>query len=427
MTAWLLIAASLAVQTAPVPAAPSPATEERLAEILVHGNHTTSDADVAAAAGLVVGTPLPPGAIEAAKKRLEKTGRFEGVDIRKRYRSIDRLDDVVLVILIDEKPHPLDLPSPPVLRPMTKLKDGLMFLPELSYEDGYGLSYGARVTFADVLGKRGRLSIPLTWGADRRVAVEADRRFRTGPFSRLSAGAALSRREHPRFDVPDRRGQLWARAERALPGHLRVGGGWRWSDVSFGSPATPALDLDERMTTAGVDLALDTRVDPTFPRNAIYARAAWEHLDFDARPSRQRVTLDGRGYVGLVGSAVLGVRAFHGRADGPLPVYEQWLLGGQSTVRGFKTGTAIGDRLTTGSLELRMPFSSPLKVAKTGVSVFWDTGTTWDAGARLADQPWKHGYGAGVFAIATIFQMKLEVAHGSDGDTRLHASAGFTF
>jgi hypothetical protein len=419
MTAWLLIAASLAVQTAPVPAAPSPATEERLAEILVHGNHTTRAADVAAAAGLVVGTPLPPGAIEAAKKRLEKTGRFEGVDIRKRYRSIDRLDDVVLVILIDEKPHPLDLPSPPVLRPMTKLKDGLMFLPELSYEDGYGLSYGARVTFADVLGKRGRLSIPLTWGADRR--------FRTGPFSRLAAGAALSRREHPRFDVPDRRGQLWARAERALPGHLRVGGGWRWSDVSFGSPATPALDLDERMTTAGVDLALDTRVDPTFPRNAIYARAAWEHLDFDARPSRQRVTLDGRGYVGLVGSAVLGVRAFHGRADGPLPVYEQWLLGGQSTVRGFKTGSAIGDRLTTGSLELRLPFSSPLKVAKTGVSVFWDTGTTWDAGARLADQPWKHGYGAGVFAIATIFQMKLEVAHGSDGDTRLHASAGFTF
>jgi outer membrane protein assembly factor BamA len=220
---------------------------------------------------------------------------------------------------------------------------------------------------------------------------------------------------------------VWARAERALPGRLRAGAGWRWSDVSFGSPATPGLDLDERMVEAGLDLTLDTRVDPTFPRNAVYARAAWEHLDFDARPSRRRVTLDGRGYAGLIGSTVLGIRAFHGRADGPLPIYEQWLLGGQSTVRGFRAGSAIGDRITTGSLELRMPFSSPLKVAKTGVSVFWDTGTTWDAGMRLADQRWKHGYGAGLFTIATIFQLKLEVAHGSDGDTRLHVGAGFTF
>ena len=29
----------------------------------------------------------------------------------------------------------------------------------------------------------------------------------------------------------------------------------------------------------------------------------------------------------------------HGRADGPLPPYEQWLLGGPSSVRGFSTGS----------------------------------------------------------------------------------------
>ena len=41
--------------------------------------------------------------------------------------------------------------------------------------------------------------------------------------------------------------------------------------------------------------------DPTFPRNAVYARAEWEHLDFEAQPARNRATVDGRGFLGLFG------------------------------------------------------------------------------------------------------------------------------
>lgn len=430
----------VAVQTpipAGAPSGPSPAPRligpeapsepERLVEIVVHGNHTTTDADIAAAAGLTIGVPIGAETIAAATRRLETTGRFEGVEIRKRYRSLAAMDQVVLVILIDERPHPMDLPSPPVLRPFTTLRDGLMFLPLVSFSDGYGLSYGARFTFADVLGRRGRISVPLTWGAERRVAAEVERKFRTGPLSRVEGGAGLLRREHPLFEVSDRRGQVWLRGERALPGAIRIGGGWSWTDVSFGGPATPALDLDERMTTAGLDVALDTRTDPTFPRNAVHARAAWEHLSFDARPSRQRVTLDGRGYVGLVGSSVLGLRLQHGRADGPLPPYEQWLLGGPSSLRGFGTGSFAGDRFAAASLELRLPFSSPLRVAKTGVAVFVDRGAVWAFDQTLTARDWKQGYGAGVFAIATVFQFRLDVAHGQGRGTRAHVSAGLTF
>ena len=148
--AWIVLAVALG--QAPPAIAPAPA-QERLVEIVVHGNHTTTDADVAAAAGLTIGAPLAPEAVVEAKRRLEKTGRFDGIDIRKRYRSIASAEDVVLVIVIDERPHPLELPSPPVLRPITKLKNSTMFLPILSFTDGYGLSYGARFTFADVLGR----------------------------------------------------------------------------------------------------------------------------------------------------------------------------------------------------------------------------------------------------------------------------------
>jgi hypothetical protein len=408
-----------------------PPAAERLVEVVVHGNHTTPDTEVVTIAGLAVGEPLAAGAVASATKRLESADRFESVEIRKRYRSIERLTDVVLVILVDERPRPMELPAPPaltpVLTPFRKLRDGLMFLPIVSFADGYGLSYGAQFTFADVLGKRSRIGVPLTWGAERRAAVEVERKFRRGPVTRVEAGAEIVRREHPFFDVPDRRGEVWARAERALPLALRVGGGVRWSDIAFGGASTPALDAHDRLLASGVDVTLDTRVDPTFPRNAVYARVAWEHLRFDAAPSRQRTILDGRGYLGLVGSSVLVLRAMHGRADGPLPLYEQWLLGGPSSVRGFRTGSFVGDRVTSGSIELRVPFSSPLRVGKTGVAVFVDRGAVWSYDQRLADADWKQGYGAGVFAIATVFQFRLDVAHGQGRGTRAHVSAGLSF
>jgi len=432
MIAALLLAlgcaiAAPAVQDAIPSASPAAPAAERLVDVLVHGNHTTPDADVIAIAGLTIGAPLAPDAMAAATKRLESADRFEAVEIRKRYRSIEHADEVVLVILIDERPHPMEVPGPPVTKPFRTLRDGLMFLPLVSYTDGYGLSYGAQFSFADVLGKRSRIGVPLTWGAERRVAVELERKFQHGPVSRLEGGTGIIRREHPFYDVPDRRGEVWARAERALPLALRVGGGVRWSDIAFGGESTPAFDLDDRLLASGVDLTLDTRADPTFPRNAVYARAAWEHLDFEAQPARNRTTLEGRGFVGLFGSSVLALRATHGRADGALPPYEQWLLGGPSSVRGFSTGSEVGDRIVSGSIELRLPFSSPLRVAKTGVAVFLDRGAVWNDGQRLADADWKQGYGAGVFAIATVFQLRLDVAHGQGRGTRAHFSAGLSF
>ena len=429
MIAALLLALGCATAAAPGQEAAPPAVPvaERLVDVVVHGNHTTPDDDVIAIAGLTVGGPLAADAVAAATKRLESADRFEAVDIRKRYRSIERFDEVVLVILIDERPHPMELPGPPVMKPFRTLRDGLMFLPLISYTDGYGLSYGAQFSFADVLGKRSRIGVPLTWGAERRVAVELERKFSRGPVSRVEGGGGLVRREHPFYEVPDRRGEVWARAERALPLALRVGGGVRWSDISFADESAPVLDLDDRLLASGVDVTLDTRTDPTFPRNAVYARAAWEHLDFEAQPARNRTTLEGRGFLGLFGSSVLALRATHGRADGALPPYEQWLLGGPSSVRGFSTGSEVGDRIVSGSIELRLPFSSPLRVAKTGVAVFLDRGAVWNDGQRLADADWKQGYGAGVFAIATVFQLRLDVAHGQGRGTRAHFSAGLSF
>ncbi len=45
----------------------------------------------------------------------------------------------------------------------------------------------------------------------------------------------------------------------------------------------------------------------------------------------------------------------------------------------------------------------------------------------MKDAPWHRGVGGGVFLIATIVRINLDVAHGlKDGDTRVHLSSGFS-
>ena len=83
--------------------------------------------------------------------------------------------------------------------------------------------------------------------------------------------------------------------------------------------------------------------------------------------------------------------------------------------------------MVTGSLELRMPLSSPLSVGKLGVSVFVDTGKAYDKGEQFADQPFKTGIGGGVWLTLAAFRMGLSVAHGLGADTRVNFGAGITF
>jgi outer membrane protein assembly factor BamA len=80
------------------------------------------------------------------------------------------------------------------------------------------------------------------------------------------------------------------------------------------------------------------------------------------------------------------------------------------------------------SAELRYPITSVLSGAKLGVSAFMDAGKTFDVGQRLDDATWHRGVGGGIFLIATIVRINLDVARGlKTGDTRVHLSSGFSF
>ena len=232
----------------------------------------------------------------------------------------------------------------------------------------------------------------------------------------------MSSRNNLHFDLDDRRVEAWARAEHELVRGLTAGGGVRWSDVEFG-------DLDDRFTSYSADLTLDTRSDPAFPRNAVYATAAWEAMDFGGgAPTINRYRFEARGYVGLVGQTVVSLRALHQAADRPQPGYAQFLLGGGSSLRGHRTGAFAGDRLAAASIELRVPLDSPLRTGRAGFTFFYDAGAVYDVGVRLGDATFHQGAGAGVFLSAPFVHLNLEV--GKDlkgGRTRVHFSTGFIF
>jgi len=411
-------AALAAVLLAPPAAGQTPSTVV-VSAFRVHGNYRTPDAEVIRLTGLQVGDALDAAALRQAEDRLRASGQFAAVEVKERFQSLTDASHAVLVVLVTEKEVPPG--GNPLVRPFKKAAHGLMFLPVLDYTEEYGFTYGGRASFVDWPGRGARVSVPLTWGGEKRAAVEIDRAFTRARLGRVSGGVAVWTRQNPHFDLDDHRVEAWARGEHELARGLTAGAEARWARVTFGG-------VGDRVTSAGVDLTFDTRTDPAFPRNAVLARASWRASSFRSAPRTVHTyTLEGRGYVGLIGQMVLSVRALYEGAGEPLPAFAQPLLGGAATLRGHRAGAYAGDQLATSSIELRVPLDSPMGLGRAGVKVFFDAGAVFAAGTSLRDATFHQGAGGGVFFTAPLVRFDLDVGHDLHHGARVHVTAGFSF
>jgi outer membrane protein assembly factor BamA len=418
-----LLAALALTQTASPP-------QEVVAAVQIHGNTLTPDDEVRRIAGLTAGMRFETDTIVKATDLLRKSRKFESVQVLKRFASISDLSQILLVVIVDEGAVHVEMTGDPnhPTRVVKSRGPKVMILPVLGAEDGYGASYGVRLALPDPAGKRSRLAFPLTWGGVRRAAAEFEKQLPGAPIDRIRADVSMSRVTNPFYDRPDDRVRVSIRGEREVVHGLRVGAIGGWQHASFES-------LDDRFTQVGADVVVDTRIDPALPRNAVYARAAWDHLDFGsaARAGEHtsgginRVDLDARGYVGVFRQNILAIRALRRDSDKPLPPYLQPLFGGIGTVRGFKAGTAVGDTVVATSAELIVPLTPALGVGKLGVSAFVDYGTAYNKGERLADQTMKRGAGGSVWFTAAFFHFNVAVARGHNATTRVHVSGDVSF
>ena len=406
------------LHTAPVAAAWQ--GRETVAAIQVHGNTITKDDELRRLAGIEIGAVVDANTVDEVAARLRNAKRFDDVRVLKRFASIEDPSQILLVIIVDEGPVHIERTGDEVnpTRVVRSHPLGLMVMPVLTREDGYGFTYGARLARRTVAGRNSRLSFPLTWGGEKKAGADFEKTMEHAPVDRVIAGVAVSQRTNPFYEQDDNRQRAWVRIERELVPTLRVGATAGWQHVSF-------MDLDDRFAQAGADVVLDTRVDPNLPRNAIFARASWEHLGGPAQAGHY--VLDARGYLGLFRQNVLAVRALRDAADSPLPPYLQPLLGGMANLRGFRAGTLAGDILVAYSAELIVPLTSPLSVGKIGLSAFADRGTVYDVGERLRDQTMKQGYGGGVWFSAAFLKLNIAVAHGRGSSTRMHVGANVSF
>jgi outer membrane protein assembly factor BamA len=414
----MLLLAAIAALAAQISTPVAPSEPEVIAEIRIHGNARIADDEIVRVADIHVGQPLEEGTMTQVEERLRKSGRFDSIEIRKRFRSLDDFSQVALLLVVHERPG---ASGSGIMRPIQKIRSRVMFLPILKYDDGYGWTYGVRSSTQDLLGFGERLSVPLTLGATKRAAIEVERPFKSGPLTRVQSSFGVQSQVNPRFLLTDHRTEMNARAERKIK-IVRVGGDAGRTNVRFGT-------LDEHFWTFGGDAAIDTRNDPAFPANAVYAFAGWRALNREGGLPRIGITSgDLRGYWRVVGQAVVAARMQYEGADRPLPDYERLLVGGASTLRGTRVGALIGDRAFAASSELRVPITSPLSFARFGATAFFDVAKAYDAGQRPADVRWSRGTGAGIFMIFPFVKLNFHFAHSLDGNgNRLHVSSGFTF
>jgi len=415
----------VALVCAGVSAHAAQAPVEVIAEIRVHGNHVSTNDEVVAIAGIKTGAPYTATTLREVGDRLRASGKFDQVEVLKRFASIADPTQVALVLIVNEGAVRIDFEKAPDGEDVARVVRrrgfrNLMYLPILDGEDGYGLTYGLTTSLANVLGARSRISVPLSWGGTRRAALEIEKNFAGGPITRVEVGAGVQRRENPAFEINDDRQKLWARAEKSIS-RVRLGTTAAWDRVTFGA-------IKEDFWSVGADVALDTRIDPAYPRNAVWLSASADRLMFDAGHSYYRTRLDGRGYLGLIGQTVLVLRAAREGANAAQPRYLQPLLGGWSSLRGFEAGQFNGDIVVTGSAELLVPISSPMSVGKLGLSAFIDSGVAYDHGQRFSDQPRHTGIGGSLWFNATVFRLSFSVAKPRrGGDTRFNFGGGFTF
>ena len=400
---------------------------ETVAEIRIHGNLSLPDAEVIALTGVTLGDAAGPDLEKTVRQRLEVSGRFETVDVRRRYRSLTATDQVALIIVVRERPGARF--SNPVMRAFAAAGRRLMVAPILDHREGYGVAYGALTSFIDTFGPGSRLSVPATWGGHKRIALEMEAPIRGPVFDRLRAGGSRGRRRHPYFDVDVDRARFAVAAQRGLPRGFRLNGEAAWEEVHFAASS-------DRLVRAAAYLDYgDYRETPANARrNVVVVRAGIERLAFaGGAGSVMRPRLDARAYAAAGGQAVLAARLFFAGASAPLPPYERALLGGSpaagGTLRGWPAGVAVGDRIAAASIELRLPITSVLSEGRIGLRFFYDTAAAYGADRPIQDAVFRKGAGAGVFFLPPRFgfPMSIDVAGDPEGGGRVHVSAGFGF
>ena len=116
---------------------------------------------------------------------------------------------------------------------------------------------------------------------------------------------------------------------------------------------------------------------------------------------------------------IWAMRAAYGFGHGELTEFNQFRLGGQGSLRGYRDDQFRGDRMFLGSIEYRFPLAKKIQGA-----FFADWGGTWNSGVYPKNL--KGAIGFGVSLNTPMGPLRLDYGRGSQGG-RFHFSVGGMF
>ena len=149
-------------------------------------------------------------------------------------------------------------------------------------------------------------------------------------------------------------------------------------DGNLGDRSTPAYEgwrRDNFGTTRSVTFehVTDTRDNVYNPMSGSRLSLSGEFAGFGGDFSFQKYTVDGQRYVRAGRSQVFALRARYGVGTGDISEFNQYRVGGQGSLRGYREDQFRGDREFLGTVEYRFPV-----VKKVQGALFTDWGGAWD-------------------------------------------------
>ena len=188
--------------------------------------------------------------------------------------------------------------------------------------------------------------------------------------------------------------------------------------------STPAYEAWRKAnfgTTRSITLShvTDTRDNIYNPTSGAVVNLVTEFAGFGGDFKYQKYTLEDKNFFKVGRAHTVAFRGQYGYGHGNIPESNQYKVGGQDSLRGYRDDQFRGDHMFLTTLEYRFPL-----VKKMQGAVFTDWGAAWASG--FWPENIKGSVGLGLQFDTPVGPLRLDYGRGKDGG-RVHFSVGGSF
>ncbi len=386
-----------------------------IADVVVEGNKNTKASTVQREARIRPGDAFSRSVLSNVRRRLVRSQLFSAVEEPLVRASDER--GVRVLIAVTEGAH--------------NTFDGIVGYVPAATPGGQGTVMGlVNVQFGNILGTGRKLFA--RWYREHAHSQEIELQY-TEPWVAdipLNVTGKLFQRKQDSSFVKQR---VDADAQLLLSDEISVGAVFSQANVfpaaGYGASVTP----ESKVTSFGFSLSYDTRDSRTNPRDGVlyatdYTRGTKSLSAPFLNPSSsdivtERYTFEMQAYFSASRSQVAALE-LHGKSySAPtLDVSDLFLVGGATTIRGYREGQFRGNKIAWMNLEYRF-----LTGGESSVFAFLDGGYTAVQGDQLvsilASETSALGYGIGIRVESPLGLLGVSIAFGKGdafGDGKLH-------